>query len=272
MNRMEGAILSLAMIFVPLAGQTQDQAPELLSPLTASEEAVVRAKNDYYIRKHTYAASRHRLVKVNTDLLTTAGPISITLFDDVSLVADGKSVDIDNLTGSIIWHGQIAEPGISAEDLIEQLGSAEAADLAFRAITRVDIYAFLNEVDKASDANLEILIDSRELLAPSRIDRFSNAKNNPDQFYGVNATLIPRVSPGRYELTLLGMGGPYHILYEIDETKLIFPDNVDGPVRAEIDPATARKLREYEAFRISLGEDPRETIIIERLKREGLIQ
>lgn len=270
MNRKFVTVLSAVFALVPLTIHAQDY--ELLTPLTESEEADARAKNDYYIRKFTYAAKRYRLVKVNSDVLMSKGPISIRLFDDVSLNAEAKSVDIDKRTGAITWIGRLAQPGFRSEDLLDQLHTVEAADLVFEALTRVEIYTFLHEVDKASGANLEILIDPRELLAPAKINRFENAKNDSNQFYGVSATLIPQTTPGRYELTILGMGGPYHILYEIDESKLIIPDNVDGPINVTDDPERARKMREYEAFRESLGEDPREAIIVERLQRAGLLQ
>ena len=69
------AIVSPAIAFGEL--------PELLVPVTGSEEASARAYNDHFLQKHTYAAKRHRIMKVKAGLLMDAEVFTVTLFDDV---------------------------------------------------------------------------------------------------------------------------------------------------------------------------------------------
>lgn len=270
MTRQCALAVPLAALLV-MALPSPTPAQELLIPLTGAEEADARLKNDYYIRKSTYGAKRYRLVKVNTDLLKAKGEISISLFDGQAVRAEARSVDIDTRTGSIAWTGQIIQKMLRKEDLVNQLGSAEAAETAFAGLTRVSIGASLFETDEASGANLGILIDPMEILAPVTPNRFEEASKDPRLFYGVNATFTPQIVPGVYVLEPLGMGGPYHLLYEIDKAKSITP--VDGFADGVApDAEQLEKMQKYEEFLEALGEDPREAIIIDRLRQAELLK
>ena len=53
------------------------------------------------------------------------------------------------------------------------------------------------------------------------------------------------------------MGGAYHILIELDPSKIVGPEPDFGPS----DPASDQKRRERKEFMQALGEDPRREIL-----------
>lgn len=245
------AVLFVVLSLTVLA--MTSQSAELILPLTEAEEAEVCAKNEYFIRKHAYVAKRYRLVKVNADLLRETGRLSIEFFNDERVDVDGTKVDINTVTGAISWFGILDVPDqLTKEDLISRVGSEAAAEAMHKSIYGVNIQANLYETDHRSGANLEATVDPREFLLPSeqRANRYEAARTDKNKFYGVEATFKALKAPTGIVLTPLGMGGPYHILFEVDETKIrdfrLAPD----------DPENLRRRREYDQFLKSLGDDP----------------
>jgi len=75
------ALLGLCLASLPATAQ------DLFAPVTGAEEASVRAKNTRYLAERLYVAKRHRIVRVNGDVLRSGEgrPLLLNLFNDVQV-------------------------------------------------------------------------------------------------------------------------------------------------------------------------------------------
>ena len=226
---------------------TGPQLQELLTPVTGRELAEVTAKNAYFLKKHLYGAKRHRIVTADIDVLLSREPFVISLFNGDSLTLEPSHNQSYNTGLPIIWTGSISKPYISADQLrVRQHIGKKEAKLRHDAMFGVNIAASRYEYDIESGANF-----------PTRALRSHSGNSS---YYGMTANIFFPGAPGIYYLRPVDMGGPYHILVEIDPSKMITPGPLDDPEN----PERALKLRDLEEFLESLGEDPRRAIIREK--------
>lgn len=237
------------------------QYAEFLTPLTESEGATVRLENDYFLKKHLYAAKRHRLVRANVDLLKSGTPFVISLFEDESLVVEPTEFVVRGDGSILIWKGTISNPPISVNELMSTFPSEKEAQLAHSALFGISIGAARYEHDVQSGANFTLapLPNDAELSIESQ-------KAHPDNqiFYGVTAKFLILPTSREYMLLPLEMGGAHHIVYEIDRSRVVEP----GPLRDPENPDQAQKRRELQEYIDSLGEDPRIEVLRQREQQQ----
>ena len=246
------AVLTIVSSLVPF--DSFAELPELLTPVTGSEEAIVTSENDYFLKKHLYFAKRHRIVRVDLDLLESVEQFTISLFDDVSLAVEVTELDVDRDKLVIRWKGRVINPKYSFDDLNRRLQNPEDAKSLHDGLFGLSISAGQFDYDEVSGANLPSH-PRRSYLGRDR--RIFDARINMSKFYGVSAEFSGPTLRDNYILKTLEMGGAYHILIEVDPTKTISPGPFDDPD----DPEMGVKRRQYEEFLQSLGEDPRRAII-----------
>ena len=246
--------LALTIIFVAIIATPNDslaQLAELLTPVTGVELAEARARNEYFLKKHSYRARNHRIVTADFELLRSGEALVIPLFDGESLTVEPSSFEDGSIQSTLSWKGTIANPLLSINDLQGTGGSAVRAKIMHEALFGVRIGAALWRYDAASGANFPYYPSMGP--RPPRNQSQGHFAAYP-LYYGMRANIWVKETSKRYLLQPLEMGGPYHILIEIDPTKVVPP----GPAN---DPEVARMRPERIEFMKSLGEDPRKAII-----------
>lgn len=211
---------------------------ELLLPVSDHEELELRTKNEYFLQKELYFAKNHRIVIVDIDALVSEAPITIQLFDGESI--NVRPVEITRGIIEVIrWKGIVEDPPFNADEFRDDNVTEEEANLAFEALFGVEFGASLAEYIEGLDANFWV--------------HQGQPRSSENLFYGISDDIWIRESGKQYFLRLLDMGGPYHVLYEVDESKR-FPA---GPLYDFRNWSLGKKRREYRDFIESLGEDPK---------------
>ena len=258
------------------------QSDLLLEPLSESEADDAIARNDYFIRKYTFAAKRYRLVKVNVAALESRESIVIPLFDDEQIVVSFKDMRINEFSGGYVWRGSLVQDDVTVEAILDHVPNVDAAQKILESMTDVSISVDLLERDVKSGANLNPVYSIAEALSKEKPNRFAERHSNPNYVQGISADLatITNRSPyPEYLIRMLGMGGPYHVLVEVDPSRILVSSDdaiaVDdqGPVKEEsavqeLDEEERRRqiLRgEIRAFRDSLGPNPHDALYQEKM-------
>jgi hypothetical protein len=225
----------------------------LLTEVRGSEEATVRAKNEYFLKRELYFAKRHRIVKVNADVLKSEEAITIALFDGTALTLEVTSLKVDSNGFITAWEGTIPNPPISAEDLLDQVSTIEEARFLHSAMFTISIAATRYDYDEATGVSTPSYISKR------------TPKQNPEQgdlsisiFYGIHANISVPTLPERYWIRSLELSPKYHLLIEVDDSKTFPP----GPLYDAEHPEIAERRRRYVDFLQSIGEDPRKAKIL----------
>jgi hypothetical protein len=212
--------------------QAQDRV--LIEPLSAVEEADARSQNGYFLPKETFSAKQYRLVKVNMELLETDGELVIPLFDGEKLVARSIEIEVNRESGYLVWHGErdkdANQPSweVFEKAVADQGLSSEAAKLMFNSYVeqrQIRINVNYHEQDEETGANLNPVTGLFDALSPCTVDRFARYSSDPNYVRGVSAALESLDTKKSYRLEMLGMGGPYHVLYEIDPSRMTIPGN-----------------------------------------------
>lgn len=224
---------------------------EFLIPVTGSDEAIAQAKNDYFLKKSTYFAKRHRIVGVNTELLESAGQFKISLFDDISVVVEvtGLRIRPDGL--SIGWSGRIIEPEITVHELIADGISPKEAKFLKPHMEKISITAAQVSYDEATGTKYQYFFPDFELYRVPSSEKSGGYDRSA--LYDVVATIQNIRLPHQYELRPLETDPQYHLLIEIDPEKTFSK----GPMEDAENPEQAARRREYRDFKRTLGPDPR---------------
>ena len=270
--------LTLAILSLPVLAQER----VLLDPLSKTEEAVARAMNDYFIRKYTFSAKRYRLVRVDFALLDSQEPITIPLFNGEKIVVDFDRLDIDHVSGGYIWRGQMVQDKVTPESIRDYVANEEVVRMIFESMTGVAILVDLLERDKESGANLNRVYSFAEAMMPTdeKPDRYGQRYSSPENVLGAAATLQTIGNPNtEYRLRMLGMGGPYHILWEVDPLKVVIPTSSEevavGNERGIGEEEQKRReklIREHNEFFETLGTNPHDALYLKKMKQKGIVR
>ncbi len=254
-------ITLIGAVLVGTSFGSHAEIPELLTAVTGSEEATVRAVNEYFLKKHLYIAKRHKIVRVNANLLASVEIFRLSLFDNDSLVAKVTELDIRRRGSSIRWEGEIVDPPFTVEDLVGQGQDLARAKMIHATFFNLSVNAALMCYDEKTGVNSPTYArngdgacdcQSLDPAANSSVFQAVLASFSVLSFLP-NAYKVQLAPPREYRLEVLEMGGPYHILIEIDQDKVISPGPFDDPDNPEM----GVKRRQYRDFMGSLGEDPR---------------
>lgn len=246
----------------------------LFADLTTAEETEARQLNDYFIRKHSFKAKRYKLVKVNHELLKTGGPIQIPLFDGEILTANFASIDIDEQSGIKTWKGSQVLTDSTEADLQLVTPSKTIADAIMRSNIEVTITTAFYERDEPTGAIISPIATLQSALSETSKNRYEERSNN-ERFVPGSSGYFRSVGKGdAYQLKLLGMGGPYHILLELNQEQMKQRNSANDVIATEDSAQTSKqdlekqqeKLREIQQFKQSLGENPHDAVYERRMQ------
>lgn len=254
----------LAAILVT-ANVSAIELPELLIPVSGQEEQQVRAKQDYFLKKHNYFAKRHRIVRINTDVLLNAPRFRITFFDDASVTVRRERIQYGGPEerSTFIWKGHmenqpiedfLGEGELTDEDL---LGVGELTDDIredYSLLVGVSIWGAKKVYDP--ETGLTASLTALDWKTSRPINSVDSSKGQY-AFFSVRADISPLSLSTTFTLRALGLDRRYHILIEEDPAKRISP----RPIFNEGGPQNVAernyRLLLFEQFLEFLGPDPR---------------
>jgi len=247
---MRSSMFFLAVAALLSSAVSADELPELFIPVTEQEEQQVREKQDYFLKRSNYFAKRHRIVRVNTDVLFNEPRFRITFFDDASITVQRKSVDQGAM---ITWKGQMENQPISVEEFVRAGDPRDVARDAYSTWVDVSISAAKQVYDPETGRSAPLI--GRDLKTGRPINSVDSSKGQYT-FYHAGAEISPLSLKKTYRLRPLEWDSRYHILYEEDPAKRITPGLFgNGPVnKADMN---YRRLQ-YKQYLEFLGPDPRD--------------
>jgi hypothetical protein len=119
MKKIQTTLLGLITVLAAFTANANppDKPDELFIPVDASTYDRLYENNEFFIRQQLYFAKKHRIVKINTDLLMhDSEPFSITPFNDVKFKVFGNKKAKPINQQSHIWDGQLSHPRIETDD------------------------------------------------------------------------------------------------------------------------------------------------------------
>lgn len=266
-------LLCIIAISAILPSLSFAQAPELLISVTGEENRRVAAANEYFLKKDGYFAKRHRIVRLNTDLLFGSETnLTITLFDDVSFRVNRIEIERRNGGDVFTWHGQYELP-FNREAYIKanRHMSVENANRRYDNLVDLKIsgslYVFDRDVAQAEEIS-GMRQDSQTGLIVNERLRLAGKLQRGTVVYSINSDLRPLLPPeaprqdgspfyGMFQIRSLPMDLRYAAVYEIDPSKNVkLVDGARSLTSSEVD-----KHRRYREFVDSLGENPREAAL-----------
>lgn len=252
------SLVSWSVAILSLFASTALLAAELIVPVSGRDLLAATDANDYFLKKHSYSATRYRIVRVNLDSLLSNEQLTITLFDDERLVVNPIGHDYGGNKSTLRWSGMLDEESGTLPEGIRQaiaLGPKSVRD----AYLKVKIFAAKFEHDIISDANFPFYPDGE-----FRANRLPSETAGNPIYFGIGLRIVIPDSRREYVLRALEMGGPFHLVYERDRDKVVKP-RLHGPGS---NPEIERRRQAKRDFMEALGEDPRLAILRARVGRE----
>ena len=266
--KLPGRCLQLVLVAgLLVCGVLRAEYPQFLLDVTPEEAGELTEKNDYFLKKSLYTAEQHRIVRVDTTLLESTAPFTVTLFN-------GKSLDVvrDDLSYSLggqvrRWKGRWVNPPYMFEDYARQAGlpTPGLARYAYDALFGVSVSTCVLEYDAKSGLNWDVVSAEDDFAG---YNRAKSAAEIVLSFDGVAAEFTfldmeeteqaKRVR--RYKLRPLDFGGPYHLLTESDTSKMARHPSSGGPGNPEFE----RRKKARDAYMRALGDDPKTAITSSR--------
>lgn len=210
------AILISALPLVTLTSFAEVE--DLLIPVTGSEEASVRVNNEQLLKEYLSVAKRHRIVRVNADLLLSEEKIRIALFDGLSLIFE--VTDLRMRPDSFNWTGMISEPPYTVEDLLNMafFKTLEMAKMAHTAMFGISISADRYLRDDNTGGSWRAFHSDRNTL-DTKVKPWDSSEGTTS-FYAIRASFDHPILHAQYRLRSLESDPQYHILIEVDRDKL----------------------------------------------------
>jgi hypothetical protein len=119
MKKIQATLFGLiaALVTFSATANPPDKLDELMTPVDGATYDKLYQNNEFSIRQQLYFAKKHRIVKINTDLLMqNSKPFSITPFNEMKfkILGEHKVKPINQQTH--IWDGQLSHPRIKTDD------------------------------------------------------------------------------------------------------------------------------------------------------------
>ncbi len=230
------------------------QAKELLVSVRNDKAHKIEEYNNIFLKKRLYFASRHRIVTIDTSLLSKREiDFTITPFEDVQITVSTKEVIEKPHRGTVSWKGEMHVSGL--EDALSQLTDAERSYLSVKELKYAlsDINLFISTWDIDKETGIATRSTERKGSVspePTPIPKLPDLRKNAFKSVGGNFTIIP--SGKRYVLTPLKYSPKYHVIYEIDPKKS-YPTS-DDP-NTKISQENKNKAMEYKQYLKGLPEE-----------------
>jgi len=250
---------------------------ELFKEVNGAKLQKILTYNETNISEAAYFAKRYRIVEVNSDLLFSDDEFTITPFEGVSITVRRDDAVDGSYLGTAQWHGIIVSPEhpsiseIGVLDMDEQ--QAEAAGLGpaqlYRMFFGVELYTYSWDIDKRTGVAFPSV--QREQRASAFLMHNGVATK---ESLDLEENAILSVS-GRFNLQALGFGEfrleslqftpKYHIIIELDSSKLFSYDFLPGNEKADDHSVYAekqrKKVQEYNEYVNSLPSVQDKTIV-----------
>lgn len=201
MKIIQATLFGLITVLAPLCANANspDKFDELFIPVDAATYEKLYQNNEFFIREKLYFAKKHRIVKVNIDLLAqTTKVFSITPFSEVKFKIS-KSHQVKQINQQTdIWHGQLSHPRIKTDD--EQLNQR---------LNEVTLYLHAGNIQ--FDPEQSHFTDGMGQDIQSR--RVAIKK--------VNGTIKDRLGKKTVVISVLPHNPDYNLIYLEDKTKRV---------------------------------------------------
>ncbi|MEM1174023.1 MAG: hypothetical protein AAGI27_04370 [Pseudomonadota bacterium] len=215
-------------------------ANELLVEVSKGDEQRIAARNKFFIEEQLYFAKNHRIVRVNSGLLTSGTPvIRLTLFA-LEIDVERQAFEFLGDETGFIWRGIYSDRAFTLEEYTNSNAkrSEEASKLLYEQIFGVEIAGSLYSIDRRNDQAVEETGMFRDpetghFKRQSELLRSSPKQKSRDLVFSSQFTIKPvlkreNLRPsdgpfvGEFHLRPLPRDPEYALLYEVDEQK-IFP-------------------------------------------------
>lgn len=197
------------------------EVPDLLEPLSQAEAIEVRQNNEAWLGEHLKYARRHRLVRVDADVLLSGERVRVVLFDGRSILFELLEREVhgsETAPYRFEWSGRVADSPITAEELLAMnphIGPLEHAKVLYDAMFGISMRGSLYLRDVTTGGSWPVphdhIGDDCECQRPEPVP-------GTVPFYTIRADFNDVRSPFSYRLRPLEHDPRYHVLAEIDLT------------------------------------------------------
>ncbi|MFT4929305.1 MAG: hypothetical protein ACI8WB_005436 [Phenylobacterium sp.] len=209
--------LIIATVFILLCSLTVQSAPpdklnELMISVNSVDYESAYSKNEFYIRKQLHFAKKHKIVKINTDLLlNNQSAFSITPFKGAKFIVAANH-ESKAMPGRLyLWAGQLTFPYINNNN---PHFSKVLNDISLTVLSMTVPYA---QAQTGSSLGNSHNPDNSKSTIWSVIGEFADRRGKKDKHYIVR--LLPN-SP------------QYHLVYLQDNSKV-----VSGSHQTDLEPS-----------------------------------
>lgn len=267
MNVNPKVVVSLFVIYVmgitvgvaqPNSSAANKSLPELLAPVDSNDIQDVLDNNDLFLRQLLITAKRHRIVQVDTDLLSGERAFTFTPFEDAPHILRRKGIK-QTYRERTKWLGEITfpAPGFDLEATLSdiELKSAKATALARKTIrdSHKQVKLTISQSVKRITPDQQAFFETDPTVPSMTNDATGLSENavRTEVHTTIYANFTSRPYGGTYEIYHLQNNPEYHLVLEVDPAKAIRPGSAGN----------AEKIQRYNKL---LGE-----INIERERRRN---
>lgn len=197
---------------------------ELFKEVNHKKSQKLSEYNDLFLRKALYFSARHRLVQINTSLLTSSnkdGKFILNLFDDVTINVQSKRMTFTSPFHGA-WYGEM-ETAPSINDEINQLTAYERGNFSTEEFKSffTDIVFYFEDWDVDLVANSASFSHENKVGITSTVPIQDTAlpKLKRRAFRTVSGRFTELFSGRTFVIMPLKYTPKYHVIYEQDDSK-----------------------------------------------------
>lgn len=209
--------------------------PKLLIPVDQNEITDILNNNDLFIRQHLITAKRHRIVKINTDVLFGEDVFTITPFDDVPHVVKKEDLSLTSYRGLQKWRGKFLSPAPDF-DLEARVRAIQHEKPATTAILRKAVRDKFEKFELTIRQKMHVIQPDQQTdpgvssigirragsaTEPAKMKRITTIHTVfTSPLHGIRDNNGNRVSMAAYRIYSLPKDPEYHLVYEPDFDKI----------------------------------------------------
>lgn len=218
------------LVFVSMSPYLFADSKELFKEVPSQKSQKLSEYNDLFLNKTLYFSTRHRIVKVNTALLTSSnkdGNFILNPFKDVSINVQTKRMTVSSPYHGA-WHGEI-ESDISLEDDISQLTDYERGGFSaeeFKSFfTNVTFYFHDWDVDLDTNTASTSNQNKTGTTSPEPVEDVVPPKLKRKAFRTARGRFTEITTGQTFVIIPLKYTPKYHVIYEQDDSKIFTTGN-----------------------------------------------
>lgn len=252
--RINSRLLAIALLPILATSTLAQNSRQLFIPVEGDELDQVLIDNEYFVLKQAFVTKRHRIVRVNEQVLREQETLEINLFPDTNYLVRRESPR-DQWGEVIHWQGWVINPTRAHPN-----GGADegAADSHWADTHAVRFTGVAFDVDK---------LTGRSFAARSPVNvQGCKRPSDPSQlrhaaFYGFVGEISAPLQLDNFRLISLSASPQYHLIGEFDTMKMLrlHPENRE---QTEL-------RQQYNEYLKSIGPDPRSEWTKRHQERSG---